>query len=196
MAHLPINHRLGGFYMILTTVVAVFLLGFGIVGIARTAGSADDVEVLNVKTSLGLSILVLLLGIACLLLWVLGRHLRHFVAMALGGALVAASLFVLAILRTSANVLHATVPVCVAGMVIGVIVLLTGLYSKTGPPSIQRSEEQFRHRDPFQGRSLIEDPGVQQQAEHPDRPDEFNSRDEHMPGVMVGQQPWQHSPDT
>jgi hypothetical protein len=148
MSHIPINHHLRGFYRGIATIIGLYLLAFGIVGLIRCWGDPffdrGDVTSLGLTTNMALSVLSVIAGLVLLVATFAVRD-GHLVYMVLGWTFVVAGLILLAISRTDANKLNATVGTCVVAFVIGPLLILAGLYTRTGSTAEAVAEERFRH---------------------------------------------------
>jgi hypothetical protein len=147
--HLPINHRLSGFYRFLAALAGIFLLVFGIVGVVQTWGDPlfdrADVSALGLGTNLAFSLLSILVGAVVLVGAVIGGNLAHYLNLFGGGVFWAAGLVMLLLLQTDANFLNFQVATCVVSFLIGTLLVLAGLYGKSGTEDEERAEDEFRH---------------------------------------------------
>jgi hypothetical protein len=149
MAHLPINHRLGGFYRFLAGVAGLYVLLFGIIGVANTAGDPlfdrGDATAFGLKTNLAFSILSILVGAVVVLGALIGRNIDHFVNYFAGIVFWVSGLFNLAFNHTPVNVLNFSVATCVVSFILGTVFMLSGLYGKRGTSEQAAEEDAFRH---------------------------------------------------
>lgn len=147
--HLPINHRLAGFYRFLAALAGLYVLVFGILGVIRTAGDSlfdrGDVVVLGLHTNLAFSLLSVVVGVIVLVGAAIGRNFAHYLNLFAGGVFLAAGIVMLLLLETDANFLNFTVATCVASFLIGTFLVLAGLYGKSGSAQEARHEDEFRH---------------------------------------------------
>jgi len=136
MAHYPLNHHLRQTYRFFAGVAGLYLLVTGALGVAATWG--DPFFHRGSDWSLGLRVnpagawLILLAGLLALIAAVSGGNLGHRVNLLLGWALCGVAMVVLAFLQTDANVLNASVVNVIALTVIGLVLLVAGLYGKVG----------------------------------------------------------------
>ncbi len=164
MAHLPINHRLGGFYRTLAALAGVYLLLFGIIGASKTWGKASffaqdiNTEALGLQTNPAFSLLSIIVGAIVILFALVGRNIAHFVNYAGGVVFWLAGLFGLILVRTGANFLNFEVSTCVVSFIVGTLLVLAGMYGKRGTAQQAAEEEEFRHTGRGAGRH-IETPG-------------------------------------
>ncbi|HEX6686511.1 MAG TPA: DUF4383 domain-containing protein [Candidatus Limnocylindrales bacterium] len=147
--HLPINHRLSGFYRFLAALAGIFLIVFGIVGLAQTLGDPffdrGDVSALGLRTNLAFSLLSIVVGAIVLVGAMIGGNLAHYLNLFGGGVFWLAGLVMLVVLQTDANILNFQVSTCVVSFLLGTLLVLAGLYGKRGTQEEERAEDEFRH---------------------------------------------------
>lgn len=147
--HLPINHRFRPIYRFLAGVSGAYLLVFGVVGLIRTWGdplfSRDDVKALGLRTNLAFALLSIIVGAVILAGAVRGNNADHFINTAGGAVFLLAGLIMLMVMQTEANILNFEVATSVVSFIIGTVLLIAGMYGKTGTVSAEQDEEQFRH---------------------------------------------------
>lgn len=148
--HLPINHRLSGFYRFLAALAGIFLLVFGIVGVVQTRGEplfdqVTDVTSLGLQTNLAFSVLSIAVGAIVLLGSLIGGNLAHYLNLIAGAVFWLAGLVMLLLLETDANFLNFEVATCVVSFLVGTLLVLAGLYGKRGTEEEERAEDAFRH---------------------------------------------------
>ena len=135
--HNPVNHPLRPIYRALGGLVGVYLVVFGVAGLTVTA--ADGLfgngghRVLGQGTNLFWSIVSLLLGLIVLISAVLGRNLDTEVDRFAGWGLLVVGSYELAVGRTDASLLDFTISTVVVTYLVGLVLIMTGLYSKTAP---------------------------------------------------------------
>jgi hypothetical protein len=149
MAHLPINHRLGGFYRFLSGVAGLYVLLFGIIGTTNTWGDPlfdrGDATAFGLRTNLAFSLLSIVVGVIVLIGALVGRNIDHFINYVAALVFWVSGLFNLAFLRTEANVLNFNVATCVVSFILGTVFMLSGLYGKRGTAEQAAAEDAFRH---------------------------------------------------
>lgn len=147
--HLPVNHRLAGFYRVLATLVGLYVLAFGIVGAARTWGGPffgrGEMMALGLRTNLGFALLSIVVGAVVVLGCLIGGNVTHYVNLFGGGVFWLAGLAMLTVLETQLNVLNFQVATCVVSFLIGTVLVLSGLYGKRGTAQFAAAEDTFRH---------------------------------------------------
>jgi Domain of unknown function (DUF4383) len=150
MAHIPVNHPLRRLYKTLTAFAGLYILIFGIIGVARTHGMPLFAQhglpwVLGLRTNLAFSILSIAGGIVMLAAVAIGRNIDHYMEILAGGVFIFVGLLMLALLQTDANFLGFSLVNCVVSFVLGMVVFAAGLYGKTGSDEDVAAEEAFRH---------------------------------------------------
>jgi low affinity Fe/Cu permease len=150
MAHLPINHRLAGFYRFLAALSGLYLLAFGIVGVVRTRGEdlfmmRGITESMGLRTNLAFSILSIVVGAIVFLSTLIRWNFGHFVLYAGGVIFWVAGVAGLLVMQTDANILNFQVSTAVVSFIIGTVLVLSGLYGKRGTAIEAQAEEAFRH---------------------------------------------------
>ncbi|WFE26591.1 DUF4383 domain-containing protein [Solwaraspora sp. WMMD791] len=136
MAHTPVNHPARPIYRAIGALTGLYLAIFGVVGLIVTAGDApfaqDDTRVLGQGANFGFAVVSVLLGVVVLAGVGIGRNVDTAINKILAYGLMALSLAELAVLRTDANFLNFTVSTCVVVMIVGLVLLMAGMYGKVG----------------------------------------------------------------
>ena len=149
MAHLPVNHPGRPFYRVLAGLIGLYILVFGVVGYLQTRDltffDRGETWVLGLQTNPAFSVLSVLAGIVLLGGAGYGRNADHLINLGGGGVFLLAGLVMLTVLRTDANLLNFAVANCVASFLIGLALLLAGLYGKTGSGEYAEAEDRLRH---------------------------------------------------
>ncbi len=150
LSHLPINHPLRGLYRFLGALAGLYVLLFGIVGIAQSHGTAlfsrEHIVALGLRTNLAFSILSVVAGVVMVVAAVVGRSVAFYLFLFGGLVFLIAGMAMLTLMQTSLNILNFTVATCVVSFVIGLVLVTAGLYGRTGDAGAQEAEEQHRHR--------------------------------------------------
>ncbi|RKR88637.1 uncharacterized protein DUF4383 [Micromonospora pisi] len=148
MAHIPINHPARPLYRVLSGLVGLYILIFGIFGLVETAGNSlfgrDDVYALGLRTNLAFSLVSVLFGIVILIGASQRGNLGHFMNLTAGVVFLVVGLVMLTVLQTEANILNFSVATVVVSMIFGLVTLATGLYDKVGPPARAEAEREYR----------------------------------------------------
>ncbi|MFC3991984.1 DUF4383 domain-containing protein [Actinoplanes siamensis] len=135
-------YRLAGF------VAGAYLVVFGIVGFAQTAGDSftgyTGDRVIGQGSNLLWSILSLVIGALVLLGAVVGRNVDVEVDKYLGWALLVIGSYSMATIRTDANFLGFSMATVVVTYLVGLLLITIGLYSKVAPQSKAGAPRQVR----------------------------------------------------
>jgi len=138
MAHNPVDHPLRPLYRAIGALTGVYLIVFGIVGLIVTSGDGlfgtDGDRVLGQGANLFWSIVSLVLGVIVVAVTALGRNLDTEADKFIGWGLLVVGSYGLAASRTDANFLDFTIATVVVTYLVGLLLIMTGLYSKVAPP--------------------------------------------------------------
>ena len=150
MSHIPVNHHLRPLYRGLTALAGIFILVFGVIGLARTAGTSpfsvqDAVYVFGLRTNLAFSVLSIIAGLILAGSTVFGRNVDHFINIGAGLGFMVVGMLMLGLLHTDANFLAFTMTNVIVSFILGIVVFAAGLYGKTGSPEEQKAEEAWAH---------------------------------------------------
>jgi hypothetical protein len=152
MAHNPVNHPLRPLYRALSALTGAYLVLFGVVGLIVTPGHGlfgqPDDRVLGQGANLFWSIISLILGAIVLIGVVIGRNLDVEINKYLGWGLLVIGSYELAASRTDANFLKFTISTVVVTYLVGLVLILSGLYAKTAPPETTGAPRQAREGRP------------------------------------------------
>ncbi|MBF9129239.1 DUF4383 domain-containing protein [Plantactinospora sp. S1510] len=148
MSHNPVNHPARPIYRAIGGLTGVYLVLFGVLGIVETSGgeffAQDDTLVLGQGTNLGNSVLSIVLGLVILAATLIGRNVDVALNKPLGYALMALGAAALAVLRTDANYLNFSVATSIVVMILGLVLLMAGMYGKVGSDDEARAFEHAR----------------------------------------------------
>ena len=148
MAHNPVNHPLRPLYRALSALAGAYLVLFGIVGLIVTGGNGlfgqPDDRVLGQGANLFWSIISLILGAIVLIGVVIGRNLDVEIDKYVGWGLLVIGSYELAASRTDANFLKFSVATVVVTYLVGLVLIVSGLYSKTAPPETVGAHRQVK----------------------------------------------------
>jgi hypothetical protein len=138
MAHNPVNHPLRPLYRAIGALCGVYLVLFGIVGLVVTSGdglfgTAGD-RVLGQGANLFWSIVSLVVGVLVVAVTAVGRNLDTEVDKFIGWGLLVVGSYGLAVTRTDANFLDFSIATVVVTYLVGLLLIMTSLYSKVAPP--------------------------------------------------------------
>jgi hypothetical protein len=135
MSHFPVNHPLRPFYRVLATFAGLYVLAFGVVGIAQGSGSPffdrGELTVLGLRTNLAFAVASVVAGAVILLAIFVGRNLDYAVNMWGGVAFMVAGTAGLALLETDLNVLNFSMATVIVSFVIGMLLFTAGLYGRS-----------------------------------------------------------------
>ena len=149
MAHYPVNHQLRQTYRFLAALAGLYLLAFGVIGIAVTAGEPffhrGGDWVLGLRTNPATGYVCTLAGLIVLAGAVLGGNLHHRISLVAGWALCGYAMVVMTMIQTDANVFNVSMVNIIVLTVLGLLVLVAGLYGKVGSPQAHDAEEAAAH---------------------------------------------------
>ncbi|MGK5518566.1 DUF4383 domain-containing protein [Micromonospora sp. URMC 107] len=148
MAHTPVNHPARPVYRAIGGLTGLYLVAFGVLGIVASAGNEvlaqDDTQVLGQGTNLGFSLLSALLGAAVLAGTAIGRNIDVMINQWLAYAIMVLSLAGLAFIQTEANIFNFSIFTVIALMVVGLVLLMVGMYGKVGTEKEQEAWQKAR----------------------------------------------------
>lgn len=148
MAHTPVNHPARPIYRAIGGLTGLYLAVFGVLGVVTSLGddlfAQDDTKVLGQGANLGFSLLSLLIGVVVLAGAVLGRNRDVAINQWTAYGLLVLSLFSLAFLQTEVNVLNFSVTTVIVTMVLGLVLLMAGMYGKVGTEEEQKAWQDAR----------------------------------------------------
>jgi hypothetical protein len=143
MAHYPINHHFRQPYRLLTAAAGLYLTLFGILGIASTWGDPffhrGSDWVLGLRTNPAAAWLATVVGLIVLVAALIGGNVHHRVNLVLGWGIIAVAMVLMTMIQTDANVLNVSMANIIVLTLLGLVILLGGLYGKVG------SEQDSRH---------------------------------------------------
>lgn len=150
MVHVPINHPLQPLYRLIAGLIGAYILAFGIVGAIRNRGLEFFAQeglpsALGLHANMAFAVLSIVVGLILLIGAVLGGNLDQRLNLVSSVIFILAGLVMLALQHTDANFLGFTPATCVVSLIIGLALLLAGLYGKVGNLLDVRLEEDFRH---------------------------------------------------
>jgi hypothetical protein len=148
MAHFPVNHPLRPIYRAIGALIGIYLVLFGIVGLIVTGGDGlfgtAGHRVLGQGTNLFWAIVALVVGAVILITTALGRNLDSETDKYVGWGLLVVGSYGLATARTDANFFDFSIATVVVIYLIGLLLIMTGLYSKVAPLSESGAPRQVR----------------------------------------------------
>ncbi|MEV0897957.1 DUF4383 domain-containing protein [Actinoplanes sp. NPDC049802] len=148
MAHTPVNHPLRPIYRIVGFVTGAYLVAFGIIGFIGTSGeefTGPGVRVLGQGSNMLWSTISLALGALVLLGTAIGRNIDVAIDQYLGWGLLVLGTYELMMLRTDdLNIFGFTMSTVIVTYLVGLLLILVSLYSKSAPPSQVGAPRQVR----------------------------------------------------
>ena len=132
MSHMPVDHPLRGLYRGLTVLTGLAAAGYGAVALAQASDHSffdrAGESVLGLKANAAAGLLWLIIGVVTLITSLVGRNLDAKVNIVLGPVLWVVGTIALCLIRTSANVLAASVMTVIVLYIVGAILLTGSLY--------------------------------------------------------------------
>lgn len=149
MAHLPVNHPARPLYRVLSGLIGLYILVFGVFGVFQTWGEGlfgrDGDWVLGLRTNLAFSLVSVVFG-AILLVGAYRRdNLGHYMNLTAGAVFLVTGILMMSVLQTPANFLNFSMSTVIVSLLFGLVLLATGLYDKVGTPEHAEEERQRRY---------------------------------------------------
>src|SRR2546421_7580013 len=105
--HLPVNHPLRGLYRFLGGLTGLYVLVFGIAGLAVSGGhgffARGQIEALGLRTNAAFSVLSIVAGALVVVAAIVDNNLDHYTFLFGGLVFLAAGMAMLAFMQTSLN---------------------------------------------------------------------------------------------
>ena len=152
-AHFPVNHPLLPVYRTLAALCGLYVLVFGIVGVARTHDRGVFTQtglptVLGLRANAAFAVVSILVGAVIVVGRMIGGNLDRWINLLGGIVFLVSGLAMLALLQTKFNFLGFSMSSVVLSFLFGMVMFTAGLYGKVGPAQQRRLEEDFRHGGP------------------------------------------------
>lgn len=149
MAHFPVNHPARPLYRVLSGLIGLYILVFGVYGVAATWGdglfSREDTHALGLRTNLAFALVSVIFG-AFLIVGASRRgNLGHYMNLTAGAVFLVTGILMMSVLQTPVNFLNFSMSTVIVSLLFGLILLATGLYDKVG--SEEHAEEERRRRE-------------------------------------------------
>ncbi|MDG4822746.1 DUF4383 domain-containing protein [Asanoa sp. WMMD1127] len=148
MAHFPLNHPLRPLYRALAGLTGTYILIFGCVSLTKTVGETlfarESNWALGLRTNLAFAIVSVIWGLIVLGANLIGGNVGHYINLAGAVVFMVTGIFMLAFMQTAANFLNFSVSTAVLSLIFGVVLLLAGMYDKTGSAESQRAEQAYK----------------------------------------------------
>ncbi|MEU5904275.1 DUF4383 domain-containing protein [Micromonospora sp. NPDC047527] len=149
MPHFPVNHPARPLYRVLTGLIGLYILVFGVWGVAETIGDPlfdrGSHWALGLRTNLAFSLASVIFGVVLIIGASRRTNLGHYMNLTAGAVFLATSILMMSVLQTDANFLNFSMSTVVVSMVFGLILLGTGLYDKVGSEEHAETERQRRN---------------------------------------------------
>jgi membrane-associated HD superfamily phosphohydrolase len=152
-SHMPVNHPLRPLYRGLAALAGLYVLVFGIVGVAKTGGYGffqqhGTPSALGLHSNRAFAILSIVAGAIIVGSAVYGRNLDRWVNLFGGIVFLVSGFAMMVLLRTGLNFLGFTMTTCIVSFVIGLILLTAGFYGRVASSETEAFEDRFRHGGP------------------------------------------------
>ncbi|SCL36415.1 protein of unknown function [Micromonospora pallida] len=149
MPHFPVNHPARPLYRALSGLVGLYILIFGVWGVAKTWGDPlfdrGNDWALGLRTNPAFSLASVLFGIVLLIGASRRSNLGHYMNLTAGVVFLVTAVLMMSVLQTDANFLNFSMSTVVVSMIFGLLLLATGLYDKVGPPGHAEAERRGRN---------------------------------------------------
>ncbi|MCX4453799.1 DUF4383 domain-containing protein [Streptomyces sp. NBC_01340] len=132
--HLPVDHRLNTFYRIGAGLMGLFLLAFGILGLANRVGyfTTHGDTVIGLNTNGSLSVLSICVGLLLFVGMVIGGNFASTLNMVFGVLFILNGFLNLALLDGRYNFLAFRIQNVLFSFVVGVLLMFFGMYGRVG----------------------------------------------------------------
>ena len=139
LLHLPVNHRFRTLHRFLAGLTGLYVLLYGIVGLAVSRGhgafARGHIVALGLRTNFGFAVLSIIVGAAVLVGIIVNHNWDHILNLFGGLAFLVVGMLMLGLLRTDANFLGFSMVNVIVSFVFGTVVFAAGLYGRTGTES-------------------------------------------------------------
>ncbi|MFF4754049.1 DUF4383 domain-containing protein [Streptomyces sp. NPDC002514] len=146
---LPLHHRLNRVYRIGAGLMGLFLVAFGILGLANHFGFFDTGggSTLGLNTNGALSVLSICVGVLLFVGMVIGGNLASTLNMAFGLLFLLSGFVHLALLETGYNYLAFKIQNVLFSFVVGILLMVFGMYGRVGS-TLPHDSPYWRARHP------------------------------------------------
>jgi hypothetical protein len=150
MAHYPLNHHLRQTYRFVAFLAGAYLLVTGVIGLAASWGDSffghdGHHWSLGLRVNPAGSWLLAVLGLIVVAATIIGGNVHHQVTLVAGWAICGIAVLIMATLQTDANVLDASMINVLVLVILGLVMLVAGLYGKVASREAARAEEATQH---------------------------------------------------
>ncbi|MDG4833424.1 DUF4383 domain-containing protein [Solwaraspora sp. WMMD1047] len=148
MAHIPVNHPARPLFRAFAGLIGLYVLVFGVVGVAVTWGEPlfdrGDHQVLGLRANLAFALVSVVFGMIILVGAVHRGNLGHYLNLTVGVVFMVTALAMMTVLQTELNFLNFSMSTVIVSMLFGLTFLATGLYDKVGPVEHAESVDRVR----------------------------------------------------
>ncbi|MFB7495306.1 DUF4383 domain-containing protein [Streptomyces sp. NPDC056161] len=146
---LPLDHRLNQVYRIGAGLMGLFLVAFGILGLANHIGFFDTGggTTLGLNTNGSLSVLSICVGVLLFVGMVIGGNFASTLNMAFGILFLLSGFVHLALLETDYNYLAFKIQNVLFSFVVGILLMVFGMYGRVGS-TLPHDSPYWRARHP------------------------------------------------
>jgi hypothetical protein len=153
MTHLPVNHRFRPVYRALAALSGLYVLVFGIAGVAQTGDYGffeqhGTPAVLGLHANRAFAILSIVAGAIVVGSAVIGGNVDRWVNLVGGVVFLLSGFVMMVLLRTDLNLLGFTMTTCIVSFVIGLVLFTAGLYGRVATTDRAAYEDRFVHGGP------------------------------------------------
>ncbi|MDZ5441863.1 DUF4383 domain-containing protein [Micromonospora sp. 4G57] len=149
MPHFPVNHPARPLYRVLSGLIGLYILVFGVYGVAQTWGDPlfdrSSNYALGLRTNLAFSLVSVIFGIFLIIGASRRGNLGHYMNLTAGVVFLVTAILMMAVLQTSANFLNFSMSTVIVSLLFGLILLATGLYDKVGTEEHAEAERRRRN---------------------------------------------------
>lgn len=136
MSHIPVNHPARPIHRAIGGLAGLYLVIFGVLGFIGNSGkeflAQDAATVLGQNANRGYALLAVVVGALILIATGVGRNVDANLNKYVGWGYIFLSLAQLAVLRTEANLFGFSISTVIVTMILGLVLMTAGLYSKVG----------------------------------------------------------------
>jgi hypothetical protein len=148
VAHIPVNHPARPLFRAFAGLIGLYVLVFGVVGVAVTWGEPlfgrGDDRVLGLRANLAFALVSVVFGMIILVGAVHRGNLGHYLNLAVGVVFMVTALAMMTVLQTGLNFLNFSMSTVIVSMLFGLTFLVTGLYDKVGTAEHEESFDRVR----------------------------------------------------
>jgi hypothetical protein len=143
-----VNHPARPLFRAFAGLIGLYVLVFGVVGVAVTWGQPlfdrGDDRVLGLRANLAFALVSVVFGLIILVGAVHRGNLGHYLNLAVGVVFMVTALAMMTVLQTELNFLNFSMSTVIVSMLFGLTFLVTGLYDKVGTAEHEESFDRVR----------------------------------------------------